>query len=108
MASAMELEKFLANSPYLPSFELLTRSRHKGSAMARISSSVFSTMLTRGSPDRSKTGFEECIESDMLVFLASRAFSDLMDSPIEKKTLKINNLEHVLIGKVIQLFRNML
>jgi len=28
--------------------------------------------------------------------------------PIEKKTLKINNLEHVLIGKVIQLFRNML
>jgi len=44
----------------------------------------------------------------MLVFLASRAFSDLMDSPIEKKTLKINNLEHVLIGKVIQLFRNML
>ena len=25
-----------------------------------------------------------------------------------KKRLKINNLEHVIIGKVIQLFRNML
>jgi hypothetical protein len=28
--------------------------------------------------------------------------------PIDKNTLKINLLEHVLIGKVSQLFRNML
>jgi hypothetical protein len=28
--------------------------------------------------------------------------------PIDKNTLKINILEHVLIGKVSQLFRNML
>src|SRR5687768_15280036 len=46
MASAMALEKFLAKSPYLPSFEDLTRSRHRGSAMARISASVFSMMFT--------------------------------------------------------------
>src|SRR5262245_42710997 len=45
MASAMELEKFLANSPYLPSFEALTRSRHSGLAMDRISSSFFSVMF---------------------------------------------------------------
>jgi len=49
MARASELEKFLANSPYLPSFEYLTRSSHRGLARARISSSVFSTMFTRGS-----------------------------------------------------------
>jgi hypothetical protein len=28
--------------------------------------------------------------------------------PIDKNTLEINSLEHVLIGKVSQLFRNML
>ncbi|QXX75805.1 hypothetical protein MHY1_02636 [Methylovirgula sp. HY1] len=28
--------------------------------------------------------------------------------PIERKPLQINKLEHALIGKVIQLFRNML
>src|SRR5688572_26985765 len=46
MASAMALEKLRANSPYLPSLEDLTRSRHSGLAMARISSSVFSVMFT--------------------------------------------------------------
>src|SRR5215204_2623174 len=45
MASAMALEKLRANSPYLPSFEDLTRSRHSGAAMARISSSAFSVMF---------------------------------------------------------------
>src|SRR5688500_168448 len=45
MASAIALEKLRANSPYLPSFEDLTRSRHSGFAMARISSSVFSVMF---------------------------------------------------------------
>jgi hypothetical protein len=49
MASASELEKFLTKSPYLPSFECLTSSRQKGSAMARISGSVFSMMFTRDS-----------------------------------------------------------
>src|SRR5688572_4288298 len=46
MASAMALEKLRANSPYLPSLEDLTRSRHSGFAMARISSSVFWVMFT--------------------------------------------------------------
>src|SRR5688572_25550777 len=46
MASAMALEKLRANSPYLPSLEDLTRSRHSGLAMARISSSVFWVMFT--------------------------------------------------------------
>src|SRR6185503_2670973 len=45
MASAMALEKFFANSPYLPSFEALTRSRQSGLAIARISASVFSVMF---------------------------------------------------------------
>jgi hypothetical protein len=31
-----------------------------------------------------------------------------LNHPVEKKTLKINELEHVLVGKVDQLFRNML
>jgi hypothetical protein len=31
-----------------------------------------------------------------------------LNPPSEKKMLKVNKLEHVLIGKVIQLFRNML
>jgi hypothetical protein len=30
------------------------------------------------------------------------------NQPVEKKTLKIKELEHVLVGKVSQLFRNML
>jgi hypothetical protein len=30
------------------------------------------------------------------------------DRPVEKKTLKIKKLEHVLVGKVDQLVRNML
>src|SRR5687768_15090495 len=45
MASARELEKFFTKSPYLPSFEYFTKSRHSGLAMAKISSSVFSVML---------------------------------------------------------------
>src|ERR1700726_3102696 len=45
MASARDLAKFLTNSPYLPSLEYLRRSRHRGSAMARISSSVLSMMF---------------------------------------------------------------
>src|SRR4026207_1664971 len=45
MASAMALEKFRANFPSLPSVEDLTRSRHSGFAMARISSSVFSVIF---------------------------------------------------------------
>jgi hypothetical protein len=39
---------------------------------------------------------------------ASRAYSVGWNHPIDKNALKINNLEHVLIGKVSQLFRNML
>src|SRR4029079_18534356 len=45
MARAMELEKFLTNSPYSPSFECLRRSRQRGSAMGRISSSALSMMF---------------------------------------------------------------
>src|SRR5687768_4496186 len=45
MASARGLENILANSPYLPSLECLSRSRHRGSAKARISSSVLSMMF---------------------------------------------------------------
>jgi hypothetical protein len=37
----------------------------------------------------------------------ARAYSDRMESS-DRNTLKINLLEHVLIGKVSQLFRNML
>jgi hypothetical protein len=37
----------------------------------------------------------------------ARAFSDRVKSP-DRKTLQINKLEPVLIGKVVQLFRNML
>ena len=48
-ARAIDMEKFLTNSPYLPSLEFLTRSRHKSSAMVRISSSVFSIIFKRGS-----------------------------------------------------------
>jgi len=40
--------------------------------------------------------------------LALERFPIGWNHPIGKKTLKINNLEHVLIGKVMQLFRNML
>jgi hypothetical protein len=47
---------------------------------------------------------------------ANRIMNDLLleripigwNYPIDKNTLKINRLEHVLIGKVSQLFRNML
>src|SRR5262245_57806977 len=49
MVRAMALEKCFENSPYLPSFEALTRSRHSGLARARISSSVFSMMFTEDS-----------------------------------------------------------
>src|SRR5690349_7110658 len=45
MASASGLAKFRTNSSYLPSLEHLRRSRHSGSAIARISSSVFSIMF---------------------------------------------------------------
>src|SRR4029077_20281422 len=45
MASARELEKFCTNSSYLPWFEWVTRPRHSGSAMARVSSSLFSMMF---------------------------------------------------------------
>src|SRR5882757_5093625 len=45
MASASDLANFLTNSPYSPSLEYLRRSRHRGSAMARISSSVVSMMF---------------------------------------------------------------
>src|SRR4051812_41745437 len=46
MASASDLANFATNSPYLPSLECLRRSRHSGSARARISSSLFSMMFT--------------------------------------------------------------
>src|SRR5690242_14558517 len=45
MASARDLANLATNSPYLPSLECLTRSRHSGSAVARISSSVSSMMF---------------------------------------------------------------
>src|SRR5688572_3157682 len=46
MASARGLAKFRTNSSYLPSLEHLRRSRHRGSAIARISSSVLSIMFS--------------------------------------------------------------
>src|SRR5690348_10341500 len=49
IASAKARENFATNSPYLPSLECLSSSRHKGSAIRRISESVFSTMFMRGS-----------------------------------------------------------
>src|SRR5688572_9973357 len=48
IASASPFANLLTNSPYLPSLECLRRSRHKGSARARISSSVLSMMFTPG------------------------------------------------------------
>src|SRR4051794_37651378 len=45
MASARDLANLATNSPYLPSLECLRRSRHRGSAMARISSSLNSMMF---------------------------------------------------------------
>src|SRR3990172_66069 len=69
MASAMELEKFLTNSPYLPSFEYLTRSRHRGSAIDFISSSVFSIMFTRGSLRPEGTGAVGRTALNMLISL---------------------------------------
>src|SRR5687768_1130487 len=45
MASASDLANFPTNASYLPSFECLRRSRHSRSAIARISSSVFSMMF---------------------------------------------------------------
>ncbi len=39
---------------------------------------------------------------------ASERFLIGWNHPIKKKTLKINKVEHVLIEKVAQLFRNML
>jgi len=41
-------------------------------------------------------------------FAQSIFFSLGLNHPSEKKMLKIKDLEHVLIGKVDQLFRNML
>jgi hypothetical protein len=35
-------------------------------------------------------------------------FPIVWNHPIERKTLQINELEHVFIGNVVQLFRNML
>src|SRR5487761_2488826 len=45
MARAKDLANLATNSPYLPSLECLRRSRHRGSARARISSSVLSMMF---------------------------------------------------------------
>src|SRR5688572_15144810 len=48
MASAKGFANFWTNASYLPSLEHLRRSRHSGSARARISSSVFSMMFNAG------------------------------------------------------------
>src|SRR5512134_3378664 len=76
MASARELEKFLTNSPYLPSFECLMRSRHRGKAMARISASVFSMMFARASPRGGESGFAGLKTYDMLASSALLVFPD--------------------------------
>src|SRR5512134_1717293 len=76
MASARELEKFLTNSPYLPSFDCLMRSRHRGRAMARISSSVLSTMLARDSPRAGESGFAGLKTYDMPAPSALLVFPD--------------------------------
>src|SRR5690606_27329366 len=68
MARARELEKFFANSPYLPSLEALTRSRHRRLAVARISSSVFSMMFTRGSWCPEDSGFAGLMTLDISAF----------------------------------------
>src|SRR5688572_17156697 len=75
MASAMALEKFLANSPYFPSFEDLIRSRHSGPAMARISSSVFSVMFTRASPRVEEIGFIGIATPGMLVLVPDQVIA---------------------------------
>src|SRR5688572_30732612 len=69
MASAMAREKLRANSPYLPSFEDLTRSRHSGLAMARISSSVFSVMFTE------EIGFMGIATPGMLVLVPDQVIA---------------------------------
>jgi len=47
IALAKGREKFFVNSPYFPSFEFVTRSRQRTSAIPSISSSVLKIMLTR-------------------------------------------------------------
>jgi hypothetical protein len=42
------------------------------------------------------------------IFFHTRAYSDRGKQPIDKNTVQNINLEHVLIEKVGQLFRNML
>src|SRR3954469_16462510 len=69
MARAMEFEKFLTNSPYFPSFEFLTSSRHRGLAMTKISSSVLSMMFILDSSRFKETGRVGLTEDDMLVLL---------------------------------------
>src|SRR5580765_7967281 len=95
MASAMALEKFLANSPYLPSFEDLTRSRHSGPAMARISPSVFSVMFTRASA-RPETGFKGIATVAMLVLVPHEVIARrLLHGVFAALRIATRNRQHV-------------
>src|SRR5688572_25486496 len=95
MASARELEKFFTNSPYLPSFEYFTRSRHSGLAMARISSSVFPVMFTE------ESGFKGIATSDMLLLVPDQVIAGrLLHGVFAGDRIATRHGQHVPVGVV--------
>src|SRR5690242_3383527 len=92
MARASSPEKCLTKSPYLPSFEYWTRLRHRGLAIARISSSVFPMMFTRGLPPSEETGFAGLTTDDM------RGFSGISLLVVRHQVIARRFLHGVLAG----------